>query len=48
MKRNVVVLAYASTGRNFILECQQNQIGGKLAGGFETASGTRPNRSEVE
>lgn len=39
--------AYASSGRKFITECQQNQIGEKLKEGYKTAFGSKPNKREV-
>ncbi len=39
--------AYASRGKNFITECQQNQIGDKLEAGYEAAFGAKPNKREV-
>lgn len=39
---------YASRCKNFIVECQQNQIGERLKTGFELAFGSRPSPSEEQ
>lgn len=39
---------YASRCKNFIVECQQNQIGERLKSGFELVFGSSPGPSEVQ
>lgn len=39
---------YASRCKNFIVECQQNQIGERVKAGFELVFGSSPGASEVQ